>query len=155
VFDQVTVGNEVPRQPIAELGELSNVAWEGELDLSAVGGGHLQQGIATVCPSSDDLTPRGTLRRTVFFKSPQGAAAAMASLIEDIQLGALDPASSISSLLRKMKFAASKLDIPNLESWVDQELDGYLERDDGPKYRKLRGQVRLRDVFGRWQPLAG
>lgn len=67
----------------------------------------------------------------------------MASLVEEIQASAIDPASSISDMLRRVKLAAVKLQLPETIDWVDKELKGYFETEDSdlPLYRQTKGRL--------------
>ena len=69
----------------------------------------------------------------------------MGGLISEIQHGCLDENIPIESLLRRVKLAAAKLDLGQLEGWVDCELNGYMIAPI-PEYRKLRG-----DPLGFWR----
>jgi hypothetical protein len=75
-------------------------------------------------------------------------------LIAEIQRDAIDTKASVSSLLRKVKLAASKLKLEDLASWVDFELNGYPTRDV-PEYRKFSGIPRYWNQYHGWQPLGG
>jgi hypothetical protein len=77
----------------------------------------------------------------------------MASIIEQIQRDALDRTVPVSTLLRRVKLAASKLDLGAVEDWVDQELNGY--SGEVPDYRVLHGQPMARNPFRGWQPVGG
>ncbi|WP_018900817.1 hypothetical protein [Rhizobium sp. 2MFCol3.1] len=77
----------------------------------------------------------------------------MAGLVEEIQRDALDPTTSLSSLLRKVRLAAAKLDLPSVEAWVDLELNGY--PDEVPDYRKLHGRPRANNPMRGWIPIQG
>ncbi len=74
----------------------------------------------------------------------------MASLVEELQRDALNPGVKVSDLLRKAKTIAIKLDLPELEAWVENELNGY-PPGDVPKYRVLVGQVKGQNPFHGWQ----
>jgi hypothetical protein len=74
-------------------------------------------------------------------------------LIAEIQREAIDDKASVSSLLRKVKLAAAKLNLDTLGSWVDAELTGY--PDDVPEYRQLNGAPRYWNQFHGWRPLGG
>jgi hypothetical protein len=76
----------------------------------------------------------------------------MPGLIEEIQRDALDPKSSISALLRKVKVAASKLNLPPTERWVDHELNGY-EKATLPAYRELSGSPKALKPYRGWIPI--
>lgn len=76
----------------------------------------------------------------------------MSGLVEEIQRGVLDPTVSVTSLLRKAKVAASKLNLGKIEDWVERELQGYGEADV-PDYRRLRGQPRAFNPYHGWIPI--
>lgn len=75
----------------------------------------------------------------------------MTTLIEQIQRDCVDPTASVSSLLRKVKLAASKLDVGQVESWVDNELNGYSEKL--PDYRMVHGTPMVRCPYTGTYPL--
>ncbi len=58
-------------------------------------------------------------------------AANLASLIEDAAASQVP----VDELLRRLKVVASRAGIPELESWVQQELDGYDHVEELPTYR--------------------
>lgn len=76
----------------------------------------------------------------------------MAGLVEEIQREALNPAVSVSFLLRKVKVAASKLNLGEVEAWVQHELVGY---EDGkvPPYRRLHGRPQALNPYHGWIPI--
>lgn len=74
-------------------------------------------------------------------------------LVSEIQRDALDPSVKVSTLLRKVRLAAAKLNLTTVEGWVEQELKGY--PDEVPEYRQTRGQVRYWNPYHGWQPVAG
>ncbi|SFK56458.1 hypothetical protein SAMN04488518_106241 [Pseudovibrio ascidiaceicola] len=76
----------------------------------------------------------------------------MASLVEEIQREALDTRTSITTLLRKVKLAAAKLRLSEIEAWVDNELNGYFNKDV-PPYRKARGIPKAHNPFNGWIPI--
>ncbi|MDB5479306.1 MAG: hypothetical protein JWO83_359 [Caulobacteraceae bacterium] len=47
------------------------------------------------------------------------------SLVEQLQQDALDPTTSVSNLLRKVKLTAVKLGQGEVAAWVDMELHGF------------------------------
>lgn len=59
----------------------------------------------------------------------------------------------IESLLRKVKLAAAKLNLMQLEVWVDQELQGY--SGDVPDYRKVSATALALNPIRGWIPLGG
>jgi hypothetical protein len=76
----------------------------------------------------------------------------MPSLVEELQRDSLNADVSVSDLLRKAKTIAVKLDLPDLEKWVENELNGY-PPGDVPKYRIVVGQVKGRNPYHGWQPV--
>jgi hypothetical protein len=74
-------------------------------------------------------------------------------LILQIQQAALDSNSSVTDVLRKAKVACTKLDLTEFGSWVDLELNGYIDNpaDELPNYRKLRGFPQVRSPYHRAQ----
>ena len=75
----------------------------------------------------------------------------MPSLVEELQRGALDNSVRLSDLLRKAKTIAVKLDLPELEKWVSDELNGYRSGSDVPDYRVVIGKVQGRNPYHGWQ----
>jgi hypothetical protein len=76
----------------------------------------------------------------------------MPSLVEELQRDALNANPKVSDLLRKAKAIAVKLELPELEEWVEHELNGYPE-GNVPEYRVIVGQVKGRNPFHGWQPV--
>jgi hypothetical protein len=77
----------------------------------------------------------------------------MPSIIEEIQRDGLDHKVPVSTLLRKVKLAAAKLGLQNVEGWVDRELKGYTSDDEVPDYRRVSGTPMARGVFNGFQPI--
>lgn len=77
----------------------------------------------------------------------------MAGLVEAIQNDALDPKVGVSTLLRKVKLAAAKLQLPAVEEWVESELNGY--KGEIPEYRLLKGEPRAFNPYRGWIPIGG
>lgn len=75
----------------------------------------------------------------------------MSGLIIEIQKACLDETVPVESLLRRVKLAATKLKLGDLESWVDSELNGY--RGKLPPHRILRGQPAGWNPFHGWVPV--
>ncbi len=63
-------------------------------------------------------------------------------LLEDIQNAAADSSSDVSTLLRKCKILAARLDKQRLEDWLIWESDGYPKDVPVPEYRIWRLQVK-------------
>lgn len=77
----------------------------------------------------------------------------MSSLVEELQRDALDHRVRVSDILRKAKAIAVKLDLQELEKWVESELNGY-QSNEVPNYRIAIGQVKGLNPFrGGWQPV--
>lgn len=76
----------------------------------------------------------------------------MASLVEEIQRDALDPTIRTATLLRKVKLAAAKLQLPAVEEWVDKELNGY-NGSPVPNYRQMRGIPKAFNPYNGWIPI--
>lgn len=72
-------------------------------------------------------------------------------LIPQLQQDALDPTVKVSDLLRKAKFVAAKLNLPDLMEWADKELRGYEE--EAPKYRIICGSAKAFNPYGGWVPI--
>ncbi|MBK1625202.1 hypothetical protein [Afifella marina] len=72
----------------------------------------------------------------------------MTGLISTIQQEALDPNVDVTTLLRKVKLAAVKLELGTVEEWVTCELSGYNDAEV-PEYRLIRGRLRaLNPIHG-------
>jgi hypothetical protein len=77
----------------------------------------------------------------------------MPSVVEELQRDALDHRVRLSDLLRKAKTIAVKLDLPELEKWVQSELNGYQSGADVPDYRVIIGQLQGFNPFHGWRPV--
>lgn len=77
----------------------------------------------------------------------------MSGLIEEIQRDAMDPSVSVSTLLRKVKVAASKLNLAPAETWVEHELNGYPSGAEIPSYRTLNGRPMALNPYNGWIPI--
>jgi len=77
----------------------------------------------------------------------------MAGLVEQLQADALDQSVDVSTLLRKVKVAAVKLQLSDTVEWADSELKGY----DGevPAYRVLSGRCMGLDAYHGWTVIGG
>lgn len=70
------------------------------------------------------------------------------TLLQQIQMEAVDGALDLSNLLRKCRILAQRLNNSDLKSWVMQELDGYQPDAPLPAYRILSKVLILGDYFG-------
>jgi hypothetical protein len=59
----------------------------------------------------------------------------MSSAIHNLQKAILDGKQSVTQLLRHAKLIAAKLNVEDVERWVDWELNGYPDGVEPPKYR--------------------
>ncbi|MGO8915030.1 MAG: hypothetical protein ACLQJR_03890 [Stellaceae bacterium] len=78
------------------------------------------------------------------------------SLIEQLQEDAADRQVRVSDLLRKALLVASRLEIPNVPSWIEKELSGYAVKDweqELPPYRIVTGRVMAQNPVRGWQPV--
>jgi hypothetical protein len=75
----------------------------------------------------------------------------LAGMIEELQRDALDPSVPVDALLRRVQLAAVKLDLPEVEAWVKNELGGY--KAYLPHYRKVTGQLRMWNLYHGWVPV--
>jgi hypothetical protein len=74
------------------------------------------------------------------------------SLVERLQIAALDATVPTSDLLRQVKVIAAKLNLGQVEDWVENELNGY-DQSDVPLYRIVRGAPRAHNPFRGWIPI--
>jgi hypothetical protein len=79
----------------------------------------------------------------------------MASIIEQIQRDALDANVRVSDLLRRVKFAATKLGLGAVEDWVEQELSGYSDAVTLPEYRIINGRPMAQHPYRGWELIGG
>lgn len=77
----------------------------------------------------------------------------MNSLIEELQRDALDKSVSIADLLRKALVVSTKLSIDEMDRWINDELGGYQDAREVPKYRTFLGQLQVKTHFYGYQPL--
>jgi len=76
-----------------------------------------------------------------------------ASVVIELQRDALDRNVPVTDLLRKALVVARKLKITELEVWINKELSGYVDAEDIPDYRMIRGQVKGWNPYHGWQPI--
>lgn len=74
------------------------------------------------------------------------------TLIEDIQKEATRSDCDIVALLRKTLIASHKLQLKDLEDWINCELKGYKGNDKIPVYREsIYGQLKYFNPYNGWQ----
>ena len=71
----------------------------------------------------------------------------MTSIVLELQQEAMDKNIEISDLLRKALVVATKLNITDFITWVNQELKGYKDYDSTPEYRKIQGIIKARNPY--------
>jgi hypothetical protein len=77
----------------------------------------------------------------------------MPSIIEQIQMEALRSDAQVGGLLRKVKLAAAKLKLDDLQDWVESELNGY--KTKVPDYRVVTGELIAFNPYNGWIPVNG
>jgi hypothetical protein len=58
-----------------------------------------------------------------------------------------------SDLLRKALVVARKLGLSELQSWINNELNGYPKGETIPAYRRVKGQARAWNPYRGWIPI--
>jgi hypothetical protein len=75
----------------------------------------------------------------------------MSSAIHNLQMAILDKGQSTTNLLRQAKLIAAKLNLEDVEKWVDLELKGYPPEIERPKYREVSTEsVMLHNPYRGW-----
>ena len=78
----------------------------------------------------------------------------MTGIITELQKEAMDTNVRISDLLRKALLVAKKLKIQDIETWIFSELNGYEKKEDIPKYRHIKGEIKaFNNYSGIWIPI--
>lgn len=77
----------------------------------------------------------------------------MSSLVLELQQDCLNEKISVTALLRKALVVATKLNIPEFKSWIDDELNGYKTKSQKlPGYRYLKGEIKATHPEYQWIP---
>ena len=75
----------------------------------------------------------------------------MSSAIHNLQMAILDKSQSTTNLLRQAKLIAAKLNLEDVERWVDLELKGYPPEIEPPKYREFSTEsLMLHNPYRGW-----
>lgn len=77
----------------------------------------------------------------------------MSGLVLELQRDALDANVNVDALLRKALVVSRKLDLPDVQQWIDSELKGYDSEAEIPEYRKLTGEAKVFNPYRGWQPV--
>ncbi len=76
------------------------------------------------------------------------------TLIQELQDDILNKNYSLQEVLRLALYVSIKLNLPDFESWINFELEGYLKKEDVPSYRYLYAPLKgLNHIRGEWQPI--
>lgn len=59
----------------------------------------------------------------------------------------------VISVLRKARIIAHRLDLKELDSWIQSELNGYQVNQEVPTYRNIRGSLKFRNPYRGWCPV--
>lgn len=78
----------------------------------------------------------------------------MTSLIQELQAGAINSSSNISELLSKAKVVAVKLNLDEFLQWIEQEMNGYGNKQSVPDYRIMKGEVKGFNPYRGWIPIS-
>src|SRR5258708_23676534 len=76
------------------------------------------------------------------------------TLVERLELDAMDPKVSVTDLLRRVKFTAVQLGLGKVEDWVEQELNGY-DGPTTPEYRTVYGRPMSHHPYRGWEQIGG
>ena len=77
----------------------------------------------------------------------------MDSLVMELQRECLGPGVSVADLLRKALVVARKLGVRDLQSWIENELNGHDATIKVPPYRITSGELKAWDAYrGTWIP---
>jgi hypothetical protein len=79
----------------------------------------------------------------------------MIPIVLQLQKDAIDKNIPVANLLRTAKVIATKLDQNEALTWIDKELNGYMEcsSEELPRYRKLTGEPKAYNPYHGWQPI--
>src|SRR5580658_4244561 len=76
----------------------------------------------------------------------------MSSAIHNLQKAILDANQSLTQLLRQTKLIAAKLNLADVEQWVDYELKGYPGDLKPPEYRRFQtSALQIHNPIHGWQ----
>lgn len=77
----------------------------------------------------------------------------MAGLVLELQRDALDRNVKVDDLLRKAYAVSRKLELTDMQKWIQLELRGYESISDCPNYRIMFGEIKFRHPRTGWQPV--
>lgn len=76
----------------------------------------------------------------------------MNSIVIELQRDAVGGGGSNADLLRKSLLVAKKLRIHEMEKWLNDEMNGYADEADVPKYRWVGGAIKALNPIRGWIP---
>lgn len=76
----------------------------------------------------------------------------MAGLVDELVEMATNESAAIGALLRRALVVAQRLEAPEIKDWIESELAGFADKEC-PPYRKVVGQLKVRNPFHGWQPV--
>ena len=77
----------------------------------------------------------------------------MSKIVIELQRDSLDASIKVEDLLRKALAVSIKIGIPEMEKWLDLELNGYNPKDNIPEYRKVSGVIKAFNPYQGWIPV--
>jgi len=77
----------------------------------------------------------------------------MTGLVLELQRDSLDTSVAVDDILRKAFVISRKLDLPEVQHWIELELKGYGTDGVCPPYRKVYGDVKVFNPYRGWQPV--
>jgi hypothetical protein len=77
----------------------------------------------------------------------------MSSLVLELQADCLDSNVAVSALLRKALVVSTKLQLADFRTWCQSETNGYTDLTNTPDYRKIHGEIKVRNPYHGWQPV--
>src|ERR1041385_6282157 len=76
----------------------------------------------------------------------------MASAVQNLQMAIVEGKQSLTQLLRQTKLIAAKLNLKDIEEWVDLELNGYPDDVEPPASREFAtNHIEIRNPVRGWQ----
>lgn len=76
----------------------------------------------------------------------------MSSAVQSLQLAIVEGKQSLTQLLRHTKLIAAKLNLQDVEEWVDLELNGYPQGKNRPVYREVMSdKLYIHNPYRGWQ----
>lgn len=77
----------------------------------------------------------------------------MSGLVIELQKACLDPGFNTAIVVQRAYVVARKLGIKEFEDWADSELKGYKDYTNVPDYRKVTGEVKVRNPYRGYIPV--